>query len=150
MSTLPASGTPSIRVVIISRPKVIISASGMCEAGRILHHLRNNIENPRNTVLVIGYMAENTLGRRIVEKDDTVKIFGQKHPLRAQVSVINAFSAHADRDEILEYMAPLKGKLKKAFIVHGEEEQSEKLLAALKEQGFPAHLPVPGEEIELQ
>jgi metallo-beta-lactamase family protein len=131
------------------RPMIIISASGMCEAGRILHHLRNNIEDPKNTVLVVGYMAKNTLGRKIVEKHERVKIFGQEHTLRAEVSVINAFSAHADRNEILEYVQPLKRTVKRIFIVHGEEDQSEKLCNLLQDNGFPAHLPFQDEEIEL-
>ncbi len=131
------------------RPMIIISASGMCEAGRILHHLKNNIEDPKNTVLVIGYMAKHTLGRRIVERHEEVKIFGQKYSLRAEVQVMNAFSAHADRNEILEYVQPFKDKLKRIFIVHGDEDQSEKLRDLLNEKGFPAYLPEPGEEIEL-
>jgi metallo-beta-lactamase family protein len=131
------------------RPMIIISASGMCEAGRILHHLRNNIEDPRNTILVVGYMARNTLGRRIIERHKTVKIFGEPHPLRAEVLVLNSFSAHADRDDLLEYVKPLRGSVRKIFIVHGEEEQSEQLVSLLRENGLPVHLPEPGEEVEL-
>lgn len=131
-------------------PMIIISASGMCEAGRILHHLKNNIENPKNTVLVVGYMARNTLGRRIVEKHEEVKIFGMKHALRARVAVLNAFSAHADRDDLLAFVKPLRNTVKRIFIVHGDEDQSEKLHDLLKEKGFPSHLPVRGEEFELE
>ncbi|RJR31938.1 MAG: MBL fold metallo-hydrolase [Candidatus Latescibacterota bacterium] len=131
------------------RPMVIISASGMCEAGRILHHLRNNIENSRNTVLMVGYSAKNTLGRRIVEREKTVRIFGQDHELKAEVVVINAFSAHADRNELLAHLEPLRGKVKGVFVVHGDEDQSEKFVAALKERGFPVHLPTPEETVEL-
>ena len=130
-------------------PMIIISASGMCEAGRILHHLKNNIGDPNNTVLVVGYMAKNTLGRRIVEKHDEVKIFGAKHRLRAQVAVLNAFSAHADRNELFDFVKPLKKTVKRIFVVHGDEDQSEKLYDLLAEKGFPVHLPVPDEEIEL-
>jgi metallo-beta-lactamase family protein len=132
-----------------SKPMIIISASGMCEAGRILHHLKNNIENPKNTVLVVGYMAQDTLGRRIVERHKEVKIFGTKYKLRAEVAVINAFSAHADRNELLDYVQPLKGTLRKIFIVHGEEDQSMMLHDLLKENGFPAYVPTPGEEMEI-
>lgn len=131
------------------RPRIIISASGMCEAGRILHHLKNNIGDPKNTVLVVGYMAKHTLGRRIVERRKYVKIFGDKYRLRARVEVMNAFSAHADRNEILEYVTPLGGNVKKVFLVHGDEDQSVELLEALKEKGFPAHLPHTGEEVVL-
>jgi metallo-beta-lactamase family protein len=130
-------------------PMIIISASGMCESGRILHHLRNNIEDPRNTILIVGFVAKNTLGRRIVERNDTVRIFGQERMLRAEVVVINAFSAHADRNELLDYVAPLKGRLKRIFIVHGDEDQSESLSALLKEKGFPVHMPYPEETVEL-
>ena len=77
-------------------PMVIISASGMAEHGRILHHLRNNIEDPKSTVMIVGYQAEHTLGKRIVERRDEVKIFGQPHQLKAEVAVLNYFSAHAD------------------------------------------------------
>ena len=139
----------SMKLNTDTRPMIIISASGMCESGRILHHLRNNIGNSRNTILIVGFVAENTLGRRIVERDKSVKIFGEEHALRAEVVVINAFSAHADRNELLDYVAPLRGRLKKIFIVHGEENQSEKLSTALRERGFDVHVPYPEEEIEL-
>jgi metallo-beta-lactamase family protein len=131
------------------RSMIIISASGMCESGRILHHLRNSVENPANTILIVGFVARNTLGRRIVEREQTLRIFGEDHPLRAQVVVMNAFSAHADQRELVEYAAPLRGRLKRIFIVHGEQDQSEKLSALLAAQGLPVHVPAPEEEIEL-
>jgi len=112
---------------------IVISASGMCEAGRILHHLKNNIEDPNNTVLIIGFMAENTLGRRLVERKESIKIFGDSYKLRAEVVVLNAFSAHADRDEILKYIGAInKDQLKKIFVVHGEEDQSLALAEGIK------------------
>ncbi|HSG27438.1 MAG TPA: MBL fold metallo-hydrolase, partial [Candidatus Krumholzibacterium sp.] len=132
------------------RPMIIISASGMCEAGRIVHHLKNNIGDPKNTVLVIGYMARNTLGRKIVEKQKTVKIFGEERALRANVEILNSFSAHADRDDLLEYALPLKGKVKKIFIVHGEEEQSAQLHELFRKNGLPSIIPSEGDEIELE
>lgn len=131
------------------RPMIIISASGMCEAGRIVHHLKNNIGDPKNTVLVIGYMAKNTLGRRIVERHEKVKIFGEEISLRARVEIMNTFSAHADRNDLFEYVKPLKGRVKRIFIVHGEEEQSKKLHDLLVENGFPSVLPQRGEEMEI-
>lgn len=103
-------------------PAVIISASGMAEAGRILHHLKNNIEDPRNTVLIVGWQAPDTLGRRIVEKQPKVKIFGEEYDLRAQVEVINGFSAHADRQELLHWAEQIEPRPEHTFIVHGEEE----------------------------
>ncbi|MBN2097486.1 MAG: MBL fold metallo-hydrolase [Candidatus Omnitrophica bacterium] len=109
----------------ISKPVIIISASGMCENGRILHHLKNNIENPKNTIVVIGYMAKDTLGRRIVEKNKTVRIFGRPYELRSEVVVINAFSSHADKDGLLDYCRKSKNGLKQIFIVHGELTQAE-------------------------
>jgi metallo-beta-lactamase family protein len=131
------------------RPMIIISPSGMCEAGRILHHLKKNIGDPRNTILVVGFMARNTLGRKIAERHPDVKIFGEEYELKAEVEVLNAFSAHADRNDLLEYIRPLKETIKGIFLVHGEEEQSRKLFKTLLAEGYPAHLPEPGEEIEI-
>jgi metallo-beta-lactamase family protein len=116
-------------------PIIIISASGMCEAGRILHHLKNNVENPRNTVLIVSFQAEHTLGRRIVEQREIVRIFGDEYRLRAQVRVIDAFSAHADRDELLGWIGKARANLKAVFVVHGEEEESLALSQGISELG---------------
>jgi metallo-beta-lactamase family protein len=116
-------------------PAIIISASGMAEAGRIQHHLKNNVEDPRNTILIVGWQAPNTLGRYIVEKHETVKIFGERHPLRAQVEVINGFSAHADRDELLGWVQAMDKLPAKAFVVHGEPEPAQALADGLKALG---------------
>ena len=124
-------------------PAIIISASGMAEAGRILHHLKNNIEDPRNTILIVGWQAPHTLGRRIVEKQAKVRIFGEEYQLRAQVATINGLSAHADRGELLEWTGHLQKRPSHTFIVHGEEDASTALAEALqREQGF-AHAAVP-------
>ena len=131
------------------RPMIIISASGMCENGRILHHLKNNIEDPKNSILIVGFMAQNTLGRKLVAREPVVKIFGEEYQLRAEIVKLNAFSAHADKDEILEYVSGFNEKLKKIFIVHGEEEQSKVLGERLNSKGFNSCLPQLGEEIEL-
>ncbi|MCM8819224.1 MAG: MBL fold metallo-hydrolase [Candidatus Omnitrophica bacterium] len=133
----------------IKEPIIIISASGMCENGRILHHLRNNIENPKNTIIIVGYMAKDTLGRRIVEREKVVKIFGQPHNLRAQVVTLNAFSSHADKNGLVEYVKSLDKQIKKIFIVHGEEEQSEALLKNLKTQKYRAYIPKKDEVVFL-
>lgn len=118
----------SKRINEIHEPMIIVSSSGMCEAGRILHHLKNNIEDPRNTIIIVGYMAAHTLGRRIAERRQEVKIFGQPYELRAQVKILNTFSAHADYNEILEYVGKLdSGKLQKVFLVHGEDDALESL-----------------------
>lgn len=118
-------------------PMVIISASGMCEAGRILHHLRNNIADPRNTVMIVGYCAPHTLGRRIVEKQPEVRIFGEPHRLRAHVEVMNSYSAHADEPELVEFLSHLDvERLKKIFLVHGDPERQEALGLALTAARF--------------
>jgi metallo-beta-lactamase family protein len=108
----------------------------MAEAGRILHHLKNNIEDPRNTVLIVGWQAPHTLGRRLVEKQARVKIFGEEYILRAQVVTINGFSAHADRSELLEWAAHFQKRPEHSYIVHGEEDASLSLAEALRSQGF--------------
>ncbi|MBN2201074.1 MBL fold metallo-hydrolase [bacterium] len=116
---------------------VIISASGMCEAGRILHHLANNVSDPKNSVLVVSFMAANTLGRRIVERQPVLKILGETHPLRAEVATLNGFSAHADRNALLEYAGGLnRARLRQVFVVHGETPQSEALVSGLQDQGI--------------
>jgi metallo-beta-lactamase family protein len=112
---------------------IVISASGMCEAGRILHHLKNNIEDPKNTILFVGYCAENTLGYRIREKHEKVKIFGKEYKLRANVEIMDSFSGHADHSELLDYFKAIKGSKKKVWLVHGETTRSEALCEALKE-----------------
>ena len=116
---------------------IVISASGMCETGRILHHLRNRIENPANTILIAGWQAPNTLGRRIVEHEPTVRIFGEDYQLRAQVEVLNGFSGHADRNELLEWVGAINKRPRRTFLVHGEEESAFALADALRtETGF--------------
>ncbi len=117
-------------------PMIIISASGMCEAGRILHHLKNNIEDARNTVLFVGFQAQHTLGRRIQEGRQPVSIFGEKYRPRAHVESIDGYSAHADRHELLSYVQKLNPRrLRKAFIVHGGEEASLAFEKALRPIG---------------
>lgn len=118
-------------------PMIIISADGMCEAGRILHHLANNISDERNTVLIVGYMAENTLGRKILEGEKEVHIMDNWYKVKANVRKINAFSAHADYTETLEWLNEIDtSKLKKIFLVHGEKDAQEFLENHLKENGF--------------
>jgi metallo-beta-lactamase family protein len=104
----------------LREPAIIISASGMAETGRILHHLKNNIEDPRTTVLIVGWQAPDTLGRRLVEKAKRVRIFGEEYDNNAQVEVLNGFSGHADRDELLAWVGGIAGKPKRTFLVHGE------------------------------
>jgi metallo-beta-lactamase family protein len=118
-------------------PLIIISADGMCEAGRIQHHLIHNIENPNTTILTVGYMAQNTLGRRIRNKENEVKIHGQWLKRRAEVEEINAFSAHADYAEALDWLKSLDTThLKKIFLVHGEPKAQAAFKKRLAENGF--------------
>ncbi len=129
---------------------VIISANGMCEAGRVLHHLKNNIADERNTILFVGYQAENTLGRRLVDGVKKVKIFGEEYPVRAQIQVANGFSAHADRSELLDWVAQVKENLKGVFVVHGEEQSALAFADALRAMGgFTVTVPQPNQTIEL-
>lgn len=133
-------------------PMIIISASGMCEAGRILHHLKNNIEDPKNLILIVGFQAQNTLGRRIVERYETVNIFGEPYKLRAQVAVMNEFSAHADTDELVEFIIEMNRRrpLKKVILVHGEPDQTEALANRIKsELKIDIFIPSYGDHIEL-
>ena len=134
----------------LNGPAVIISASGMCEFGRILHHLKNNIEDHRNTILIVGYMAKNTLGRKILEREPVVKIFGEPYRLKANVVVMNAFSAHADRSDLLDFISHVNG-IKKLFLVHGEEEQGLTFKDILKEENYggTVYVPNPGESFDL-
>jgi len=127
----------SKRLNELEGPMIIISASGMCEAGRVLHHLKNNIGDERNTVLIVSFQAEHTLGRRIAERKDEVRIFGEEYELRAQVKVIDAFSAHADRSELLGWIGHAAANLKGVFVVHGEENESLALAEGIKELGVP-------------
>jgi metallo-beta-lactamase family protein len=115
-------------------PFMVISSSGMCEAGRILHHLRNGIEDPRNLVLITGFQAPNTLGAKLVAKQPEVNIFGDSLRLRAEVESIDALSGHADQQELLDWMAPVAPKLKKVFLVHGEPDAMQVLKGKIEER----------------
>jgi metallo-beta-lactamase family protein len=143
----------SKRINLIDSPCVVISASGMAESGRILHHLKNTIDDPKNAVFIVGFQAENTLGRRIVEKTPEVKILGELHKLAAEVVTFNAFSAHADRNELREFAksAAMGGSLKRIFLVHGEETPMESLAEALRTDlpGVEVLCPARGEIYEL-
>ena len=141
-------GTPQESMALNDKPgpMIIIAASGMCEGGRVLHHLRHGISNPDNIVLIVGFQAENTLGRRIVERRETLKIFGEEIPLRAQVEVINALSAHADRAGLAEWLDEIKDNVRQAFAVHGEPEKVSAMVDLLKEHGVSNALaPQPGQ-----
>jgi metallo-beta-lactamase family protein len=132
-------------------PFLVISASGMCEAGRVLHHLRNSIEDGRNTILITGFQAENTLGRKIVDKMPEVPIFGELMRLRAEVVKINELSGHADQHELLEWIRPIAKTLKTIFLVHGEPLQQRSLAAAIERTyGVPVTIPDRGDSFQLE
>ncbi len=115
-------------------PMIIISASGMMEHGRIVHHLRNRIEYSRNTILVTGWQAPHTLGRRLVDGEKRVRIWGEEYEVNAQVNVLNGFSGHADHDELREWYGKIEQPPARTFLVHGEEEAAQKLAADLPGQ----------------
>lgn len=119
-------------------PMIIISADGMCEAGRVLHHLANNISNPANQVLLVGYMAENTLGRRLKNGEKEVRIMGDWYNVKAEIQQINAFSAHADYQECLDWLHAIDtSRLKHIYLVHGEPDVQNYFVKFLAENGFP-------------
>lgn len=115
-------------------PMIIISASGMAEAGRILHHLKNNIEDPRNTVMIVSWQAPYTLGRRIADREPLVKIFGDEYQVKAEVATIGGLSAHAGQDLLVQYADRVKNRAKKLILVHGEERAASALKMKLSEQ----------------
>lgn len=123
-----------------SEPAIIIAASGMCEFGRVVHHLVATIESRKNTVLIVGYQAQHTLGRRLVEQRNRVRIFGVERERHAEVAVLNGFSAHAGQDDLLAYAEAVRaaGPLRQVALVHGEDRPRNTLKALLEERGFPS------------
>jgi metallo-beta-lactamase family protein len=142
-----------------TKPHIVISASGMCEAGRILHHLRYKVHNPNNTVLIVGFMAQHTLGRRILEQGEAyeangrtgdapiLKILNKEYPLKARVVKLGGFSAHADKNEMLAFLKKSNLDIKKIAVVHGEEEQSVAFCELLNQNGFNAMVPRVGQTL---
>jgi metallo-beta-lactamase family protein len=133
------------------KPCVIISASGMMEAGRIKHHLANNISDSKNTILIVGYCAPTTLGARIGRGDKEVSIFGTVHEVKAEVKKIESFSGHGDYKEMISFIGCQdKAALSKIFIVHGEYETQKKYVSTLTGEGFKnIEIPAKGQEFEL-
>ena len=129
-------------------PMIIIAASGMAESGRILHHLTQGAADPRNTILIVGFQAEHTLGRRIVERRPSLTIFGEEVPLRAQVEVINGYSAHADREELSSWIDRVherSPRLSNVWLVHGEPPAQDELATVLHAKGLDVGCPSPRE-----
>lgn len=142
-----------------TRSHIVISASGMCEAGRILHHLRYKIHNPNNTLLIVGFMAQHTLGRRLLEQGQAfneegrkgaapmIKIYNKEYPLKAQVVKLGGFSAHADKNEMLRFLSNANLNIKRIAVVHGEEAQSLAFADLLRQKGYEAVVPKAGQTI---
>ena len=131
-------------------PMIIIAASGMVEAGRILHHVANGAPDPRNTILIVGFQAEHTLGRRIVERRPMIRVFGDELPLRARVEVLDGYSAHADRRELnrwIDAVAAERNQNPPVCLVHGEPPSQEALSSQLTQRGFRVQIPAPGDEV---
>jgi metallo-beta-lactamase family protein len=145
-----------------TKPHIVLSASGMCEAGRILHHLRFKIHNENNTVLMVGYQAQNTLGRRILDmglkyaksgrkgKAPIVRFFNKEYPLKAHVVKLGGFSAHADKNEMLHFLKKSNLKIKKIALVHGEEDQILSFAEFLKKEDYSVVVPKHGESVEIK
>jgi len=156
-----ASVQESIDLMKEKQSHIVISASGMCEAGRILHHLRYKVHNERNTILIVGYMAQNTLGRRILEEGSAyalagrkgepplIKFYNKHYPLKARVENLGGFSAHADYTEMLRFLKESNLQVGRIAIVHGEEDQSLALAKRVQEAGYPVVVPKVGESVEV-
>ena len=140
----------SIQLNRSTEPAVIISASGMCTAGRIKHHLKHNLSDSRNTVLFVGYQAERSLGRVIQSGTNPVRIFGDWYPVEARIETIEGFSAHADLDELLGWFESLNGSPRRTFVVHGEEDASLSFARTLKRRfGADTTVPQRGQRVDL-
>lgn len=129
-------------------PMVIISPSGMAEVGRILHHLKNGASDSRNTIIIAGFQAEGTLGRRIVERRPMLRIFGDEVALRARVEILNGYSAHGDRTELTRWIDAVRAKSQRVppvWLVHGEPPAQEALATRLRERDYEVHIPAPGD-----
>jgi metallo-beta-lactamase family protein len=131
-------------------PCVIIASSGMCEAGRILHHLKHNLEDHRNTILIAGYQAEHTLGRRLVERRPEVRVLGRTCQVRAEIVVLNGLSSHADHADLLRMLGPLATTTKSVRLVHGEPDRATALAEGLQSVGFTdVGIPERGEQVAI-
>jgi metallo-beta-lactamase family protein len=151
----------SMQLMRDETPHIVISASGMCEAGRILHHLRHKIHNPKNTIMIVGFMARHTLGRRIQElgaayeasgrsgEPPLVRFYNKEYPLRARVVQMDGFSAHADRSEMLRFLTESNLNVRRIALVHGEEEQSLAFRDFLDQRGFNVTVPRAGETVRV-
>ncbi len=132
-------------------PMIIIAASGMCEGGRVVHHLKHCVQNPDNVILIVGFQAENTLGRKVVDEKNPLRILGEEVPLNAKVEVINALSAHADRAGLQDWISEVKDNVRHAFAIHGEPEKVTAMEQMLKDMGITnAVAPLPGQTFKFE
>ncbi len=157
-----ASVDESMTLMREKKPHIVISASGMCEAGRILHHLRYKMHDPKNTILVVGYMAQHTLGRRILEqgelyeasgrtgKPPRMRLLNKEYPLAARVVKLGGFSAHGDKNELLRFIEKSNLNIKKIALVHGDEDQTFAFEETLKQKGHDVFVPKVGESVDLR
>jgi metallo-beta-lactamase family protein len=132
-------------------PAIVIAASGMCEAGRILHHLKHHLAEPSTTVLFVGYQAEHTLGRRILEGQSPVPVLGSEIEVRARIERADAYSAHADREGLIAWAEGVReqGRVRKVFLVHGEEHSALALADALRGRNVEVDVPSRGDAARL-
>lgn len=142
----------SKRVTASTEPAIVISASGMCEAGRVLHHLKGTVGDPKHAILIVGFQAPHTLGRRLVEKREQVRIFGVMHDRRAEVVVLNGFSAHADQQDLRDFTRATRerGAVERVMLVHGDPHPQKVLAGLLAEDGAPrVDVPAPGDRLDV-
>src|SRR5262249_49029754 len=132
----------SIRLNGMQEPAIIIASSGMAEAGRILHHLKNGVSDDRNTILIVGFQAQHTLGRRLVERRPKVRVLGVERDLFARVVVMNGFSAHGDKNDLVAYARGAKGA-RRVFLIHGDPAQQEPPMQLLRGDGLSVRSPAP-------
>jgi metallo-beta-lactamase family protein len=147
--TLSVTSEDSKLINADKRPKVIISASGMCEAGRIRHHLKHNLWRPESVVLFVGYQAEGSLGRKLQDGAKAVKLFGEEIAVRASIATLHGTSGHADRDGLLNWLKGFREKPKLVFVNHGEDESCTAFQGLLNEMGYYAEAPFSGTEYDL-
>jgi metallo-beta-lactamase family protein len=134
----------------MKKPFVVVAASGMCEGGRVVHHLKNGIENPNTTVVLVSYQAQNTLGRRLQNRQKIVRIFGEEYHVNARIETLSGFSAHADHDDLLWWVGQVGPSLKHVFAVHGEAQNAETLATDLRKIGIAqVTVPEPGDTVQL-
>ncbi|THB79946.1 MAG: MBL fold metallo-hydrolase [Desulfobulbaceae bacterium] len=145
--------TPSVdesrKANALEEPAIIIAGSGMCTAGRIRHHLKHSIWDPRTTLLFVGYQAPGTLGRLLLDGVDEIKMMGMRLVVKADIERIGSFSAHADRDELTGWLQAFKKRPEKVFLIHGEQDTLEAFSQSLTEQGFNTEIPERGVSVKL-